>query len=85
MFMCPRHWYSLPPAMRDAIWATYRRGQERHQGPELRLPASRQRRSELARRQGGHVMSWGKCRNCKATEPGVRDGLCRLCRALMPP
>lgn len=28
MFMCRRHWYSLPKAMRDRIWATYRPGQE---------------------------------------------------------
>lgn len=28
MFMCRAHWFSLPKAMRDAIWATYRPGQE---------------------------------------------------------
>jgi hypothetical protein len=27
MFMCRRHWFSLPKAMRDAIWRTYRAGQ----------------------------------------------------------
>jgi hypothetical protein len=27
-------------------------------------------------------MSWAKCRICRATKPGVRDGLCRLCREL---
>lgn len=27
MFMCKRHWFSLPKAMRDRIWATYRPGQ----------------------------------------------------------
>lgn len=27
MFMCRRHWYMLPKAMRDAIWRTYRPGQ----------------------------------------------------------
>lgn len=27
MFMCRRHWYTLPKAMRDAIWRTYRPGQ----------------------------------------------------------
>lgn len=27
MFVCRRHWFSLPKAMRDRIWATYRPGQ----------------------------------------------------------
>ncbi len=27
MFMCRRHWFSLPKAMRDDIWRTYRPGQ----------------------------------------------------------
>jgi hypothetical protein len=27
MFMCKRHWFALPKAMRDAIWRTYRPGQ----------------------------------------------------------
>ena len=27
MFMCKRHWFSLPKRMRDRIWATYRPGQ----------------------------------------------------------
>lgn len=25
---CPPHWYALPKALRDRIWATYRAGQE---------------------------------------------------------
>ena len=27
MFMCKKHWFSLPKKLRDAIWATYRPGQ----------------------------------------------------------
>lgn len=27
MFMCKKHWFSLPKSMRNAIWATYRPGQ----------------------------------------------------------
>lgn len=27
MFMCKKHWFSLPKSMRDRIWATYRPGQ----------------------------------------------------------
>jgi hypothetical protein len=28
MFACRPHWFMLPKRLRDAIWATYRRGQE---------------------------------------------------------
>jgi hypothetical protein len=28
MFACRPHWYALPRRLRDAIWATYRPGQE---------------------------------------------------------
>lgn len=27
MFMCRKHWFSLPKRLRDAIWRTYRSGQ----------------------------------------------------------
>ncbi len=27
MFMCKRHWFSLPKPMRDAVWINYRAGQ----------------------------------------------------------
>ena len=27
MFLCKRHWFRLPKALRDRIWATYRAGQ----------------------------------------------------------
>lgn len=27
MFMCRRHWFTLPKAMRDRIWRAYRDGQ----------------------------------------------------------
>lgn len=27
MFMCKKHWFSLPKPMRDAVWETYRPGQ----------------------------------------------------------
>ena len=30
MFMCKPHWYALPKAMRDAVWAEYTPGQERN-------------------------------------------------------
>ena len=28
MFACRPHWFALPRQLRDAIWATYRPGQE---------------------------------------------------------
>ena len=33
MFMCRRHWFKVPKPLRDAIWATYRRGQEVDKNP----------------------------------------------------
>lgn len=27
MFMCRKHWFSLPKKLRDQVWATYRQGQ----------------------------------------------------------
>lgn len=27
MFMCKRHWFTLPKRLRDDIWRTYRAGQ----------------------------------------------------------
>lgn len=33
MFMCKRHWFMVPKPLRDAIWATYRSGQERDKRP----------------------------------------------------
>ena len=33
LFMCRRHWYTLPEEMRKLIWATYRPGQEDDKSP----------------------------------------------------
>lgn len=33
MHMCPRHWRLVPQALKDALWANYRRGQERTMSP----------------------------------------------------
>lgn len=33
MFMCRSHWFALPKALRDAIWRTYRPGQEIRKDP----------------------------------------------------
>lgn len=42
---CKRHWYTLPKTIRDRIWATYRRGQERDKAPSAAyLDAAREAR-----------------------------------------
>lgn len=33
MFMCKPHWFALPKETRDAVWATYRPGQEVDKDP----------------------------------------------------
>ena len=33
MWGCTAHWYRLPKPLRDAIWATYRPGQEKSLDP----------------------------------------------------
>ncbi len=33
MFMCRSHWFKVPKPLRDAIWETYRRGQEDDKRP----------------------------------------------------
>lgn len=33
MFMCKRHWFMLPKATRDAVWAVYVPGQEIRKDP----------------------------------------------------
>jgi hypothetical protein len=42
MFMCRKHWYSLPKVMRDKIWALYRPGQERTKDPSPEYIAAAQ-------------------------------------------
>lgn len=39
MLMCRHHWFSLPRAVRDAIWHEYRPGQERTKDPSDRYLA----------------------------------------------
>jgi hypothetical protein len=33
MWGCRQHWYRLPKALRDAVWAAYRPGQEKDMRP----------------------------------------------------
>lgn len=43
MFMCRRHWYSVPKPLRDAIWREYQRGQENTKTPTARYMAVQRR------------------------------------------
>lgn len=54
MFMCKKHWYALPKAMRDRIWATYVPGQERRMDPTPEyMEATRDARNWLADKERG--------------------------------
>ena len=33
MFMCKKHWFTLPKELRDAVWAAYEPGQEVRMDP----------------------------------------------------
>lgn len=33
LLMCPRHWRLVPVVLKDAVWKTYRPGQERDKQP----------------------------------------------------
>jgi hypothetical protein len=33
MLMCARHWRMVPKALQNAVWSTYRPGQERTKDP----------------------------------------------------
>jgi len=33
MWGCKEHWFTLPKRLRDAVWRTYRRGQETDKQP----------------------------------------------------
>lgn len=35
LLMCRRHWFMVPPALRDRVWATYRPGQEEDKRPSV--------------------------------------------------
>lgn len=53
MFMCRRHWFSLPKHLRDRIWATYRAGQEDDWEPSKEyLETAKEAVIWLAQREG---------------------------------
>jgi hypothetical protein len=53
MLMCRRHWRMVPGSLQDAVWATYRRGQERRKDPTQEyLAAARAAVLAVAEREG---------------------------------
>lgn len=57
IFMCRGHWYSLPKAVRDAIWFHYRSGQEITKDPSPSYMAVQQYAIALilSKSRGEHV------------------------------
>lgn len=59
MSHCRRHWFGLPKPFRDAIWATYRPGQERTKDPSPEyLRAAWAAKVYLAEKEGRPVPDW---------------------------
>lgn len=53
IFMCRPHWYALPKALRNRIWATYRRGQEQDMRPSAEyIEVAREVQDWIAAREG---------------------------------
>lgn len=42
MLMCKPHWFMVPQRLRNQVWATYRRGQERDKAPSREWMAAAQ-------------------------------------------
>lgn len=77
MNMCGAHWYQIPKPLRDAIWATYRPGQEVDKRPSADyMDVQRAARRALLEKQaargcadpgeGGCVGT--RCESCRARE-----------------
>lgn len=49
---CKPHWYSLPPAIRNDIWAAFRPGQERTMTPSRAYVEAAQRAQDWIRENG---------------------------------
>ena len=53
MFMCRKHWYTVPKPLRDAIWAEYRPGQEIDKRPsDAYMEVARAAIAAVAEREG---------------------------------
>jgi diadenosine tetraphosphatase ApaH/serine/threonine PP2A family protein phosphatase len=53
LLMCRRHWRMVPPPLQDAVWANYRRGQERRKDPTPEyMAAARAAIEAVAEREG---------------------------------
>jgi hypothetical protein len=64
--MCRRHWFMVPKAMQDAIWAAYRPGQERDKKPSnAYLAAAYQAEGYVALKEGFGDPAYFEARNQK--------------------
>lgn len=57
MFMCKPHWFSLPKALRDDLWETYRPGQERDLSPSHDYCVIAARCVRFVAKKEGHDMA----------------------------
>lgn len=57
LLMCRRHWYSLPRDLRDAIWGTYRPGQEVDKNPSAAYVLAQMRAVNYVAVREGHMTS----------------------------
>ena len=54
MFMCYRHWSMVPKRLKDAIWSTYRRGQEDDKDPSDEYLANASQAVKVVAAKEGH-------------------------------
>lgn len=53
LLFCRRHWFMTPKPLRQAVWQTYRKGQERDKTPSAEyLAAARAAIDAVAAREG---------------------------------
>lgn len=56
MWGCRRHWFRLPPAIRNRIWRAYRVGQEQDGRPSAEyIAAAREAQAWIAEQQRGEL------------------------------
>lgn len=57
LFMCRRHWLMVPRALQNAIWRTYRQGQETTKDPTPEyLDAAKAAKDAVANRESGSAI-----------------------------
>jgi hypothetical protein len=59
LFCCKRHWFALPRSIRQAIWQTYRKGQEIDKNPSPEYLAAARTALDWAREHPRDTTTWG--------------------------